>query len=254
MDGDRRPFADHFSERAEAYAAHRPSYPASLFAFLVAQCPRHDLAWDCGTGNGQAAVGLAEHFAAVHATDPSRAQLARARPHPRVTYRRAREAESGLPAASADLVVAAQAFHWFDARAFFDEVRRVLRPGGLVAVWCYGLPRIAPDIDSRLRHFHDVTVGRDWPPGRELVNTLYRDVRLPFAEITAPEFAIYQPLDLVALGRYVSTWSAVQRYRVRTGLDPVPDLVEEIRPAWGHAHATRPVTWPIGLRSGRSVE
>ena len=244
------PFTDHFSKQADAYAAYRPTYPPSLFSFLASLCARHDLAWDCGTGNGQAALGLAKRFAAILATDPSAEQLARARPHPRVTYRRTREAASELPSASADLVAAAQAFHWFDAGAFFGETRRVARAGGVVAIWCYGLPAVSPEIDSRLRHFHDSTVGPDWLSGRALVTTLYRTVAFPFPEIPAPAFTIERVLELADFGRYVATWSAVGRHRARTGRDPVPDLLEQLRPAWGAAMA-RSVTWPIGLRVGR---
>jgi SAM-dependent methyltransferase len=242
--------ADHFSERAGAYAAYRPTYPPSLLAFLASLCARHDLAWDCGTGNGQAALGLAEHFAAVLATDPSAEQLAHAHPHPRVTYRKTRDAASELPSASADLVAAAQAFHWFEAGAFFAEARRVARPAGVVAIWCYGLPSVSLRIDPRLRHFHDTTVGPDWPSGRALVTTLYRTVAFPFPEIPAPAFTIERALVLADFGRYVGTWSAVGRHQARTGRDPVPDLLDQLRPAWGAATA-RSVTWPIGLRVGR---
>lgn len=212
---------------------------------------RHDLAWDCGTGSGQAALDLAAHFAAVHATDASEAQLAGARPHQRVTYRRAPESDSGLAPASTDLVTAAQAFHWFDAGAFFREARRVLRPGGVVAIWCYGLMHIGPDVDPLLRRFHDVTMGPDWPAARALVNAFYRGVEFPFAEIEPPAFAITQDLDLPGLGRYLGTWSAVRRHRNRTGHDPVPALLRRLGPAWGDPARTRTVSWPVGLRVGR---
>jgi SAM-dependent methyltransferase len=212
--------------------------------------PRHDLAWDCGTGNGQAAVDLAAHFAAVHATDASEAQLAHTRPHARVTYRPATESDSGLAPGSVDLVTAAQAFHWFDGGAFFREARRVLRPGGVVAIWCYGLMRVGPDADSLLRRFHDVTLGPDWAPPRALVNSLYRGVEFPFAELEAPAFEIEQDLDLPALGRYLGTWSAVRRYIARTGRDPVPGLLGRLGAVWGGPETIRSTCWPIGLRVG----
>ncbi|HXI20445.1 MAG TPA: class I SAM-dependent methyltransferase, partial [Gemmatimonadales bacterium] len=132
-------FQDHFSERAEAYARSRPTYPASLFAAIAALCQGHQLAWDAGTGNGQAALGLTEHFAAVVASDPSDRQLAHAVPHPRVRYLRAAETVVALATQSVDLVTVAQAAHWLDLDHFFAEVERVLRPGGVLALWCYGL-------------------------------------------------------------------------------------------------------------------
>jgi len=109
-------FIDKFSDAAEDYRRSRPTIRGSLFRALAAVTPGHGLAWDCGTGNGQAALGLARHFAAVHATDPSPQQIAQAQPAERVTYRIERAESVSLPDASADLVLAAQigiiwAFH-----------------------------------------------------------------------------------------------------------------------------------------------
>lgn len=244
-------FRDHFSAQAADYARFRPTYPPALFAWLTSLTARHDLAWDCGTGSGQAALALADSFARVHATDASRAQLAHAGPHPRVQYVAANERTSGLAPGSADLVTAAQAFHWFDAAAFFAECARVLRPGGVVAVWCYALMRIAPDIDDVLTHFHGVVVGPDWPPGRALTDTLYRDVQLPFPEIAPPPFVIEADLDLAALAAYLGTWSAVLRHEQRTGHNPVPDVARRLAGPWGDSAARRRVRWPIGMRAAR---
>ncbi|MEK7716601.1 MAG: SAM-dependent methyltransferase, partial [Pseudomonadota bacterium] len=68
-------FKDHFSQHAGDYARYRPDYPEALFAFLTKSVTQHELAWDCGTGNGQAALGLAGHFDRVIATDPSQTQI-----------------------------------------------------------------------------------------------------------------------------------------------------------------------------------
>jgi SAM-dependent methyltransferase len=220
-----------------------------VFTFLAQQCPAHDLAWDCGTGNGQAALGLAGKFRAVHATDPSEQQLAHAHPHPSITYRQTDETASGLPSGSVDLVTAAQAAHWFDRDAFYREVRRVTKPGGIVAVWCYGLAAVSPGVDAVVRRFHDVNVGVDWPRGRELVVSLYRDLDFPFDELSTPEFAIEQRLDLNGFVQYVSTWSAVERHQKRTGNDPLPELLDVLSPLWEGGE--RMVRWPVGIRVGR---
>ncbi|MGZ3706951.1 MAG: class I SAM-dependent methyltransferase, partial [Bdellovibrionota bacterium] len=130
-------FRDYFSTQATDYARFRPRYPRALFQHLSEACANHDLAWDCGTGNGQAAVALAPFFKRVVATDPSENQLAEAdRSMANVHYSRAQAEESCLEAASADLITVAQAFHWFDQPRFFREVERVSKPGGLLAVWC----------------------------------------------------------------------------------------------------------------------
>src|SRR3954471_23387114 len=105
-------FKDLFSAGAAAYARFRPTYPPALFDWLAATAPARGLAIDVGTGNGQAAVALAERFERVLALDPSEQQLANAAAHPRVQYRHAPAEATGAPAACADLVTAGQAFHW----------------------------------------------------------------------------------------------------------------------------------------------
>lgn len=245
-------FHDHFSDRATSYARFRPSYPPELFAWLAAQAAGHDLAWDAGTGSGQAATGLARHFRKVIATDPSRAQLAEARPDPGVEYRPGVEGESGLPDRSADLATAAQALHWFDLPSYYREVVRVLRPGGLLAVWCYGLHRVTPEVDRAFDRFYADTVGPWWPPERVEVETGYRRLPFPFPEITAPTLAITAELDLHGLLAYVATWSAVRRKISATGSDPVAELEQELPLSWGDPLTVRTVRWPLSIRAGRA--
>src|SRR5882672_9881793 len=159
-------FQDHFSKQAATYAKARPTYPPALFTELARLAPGRTLAWDAGTGNGQAAVALAPHFAQVAATEPSAAQLAQAVPHPRVAYHQAAETAPLLGDASVDLVTVAQAAHWFDRPKFYAEVKRVLRPGGVVALWTYGLCVIDPAIDAVVFRFYHGPVGPYWPPER----------------------------------------------------------------------------------------
>ena len=243
-------FRDHFSGVAEDYATFRPQYPAALFSALAEAARRRDVVWDCATGSGQAAVGLAAHFARVVGTDGSAAQLAAARSHARVRYLCALAEVCPLAAGGVDLVSAAQALHWFDIARFFAEVRRVLAPGGIVAAWCYGLAEISPAIDEPLRRFYTDTVGPYWPPQRQLVETGYRTVAFPFTEIVLPPFVIEQDLTLDAFVGYVRTWSATQRYTAARGRDPIPDLVRALASAWGSA--ARRVRWPLSVRAGRA--
>ena len=169
-------FADHFSGVSAAYAAFRPRYPDALFDLLAAAAPAREAAWDCATGNGQAALGLARHFARVIATDASDAQIAYATPHPRITYRVAAADRSGLGDRSVDLVTVAQAAHWLDRPRFYAEARRVLRPAGVIALWSYWDFTIAPEIDPILRVFHKETVGPFWPLERKLTEDRYRTI------------------------------------------------------------------------------
>ncbi len=242
-------FQDHFSARAELYAKARPTYPAALFAELAALAPDTRSVWDCGTGSGQAAVGLATRFESVIATDPSTAQLARAEQHPRVTYRVASEAASGLPACSVDMVTAAQAAHWFDQARFHAEVRRVLRPGGVLAIWCYGLCEVAPGIDRTVSRFYRETVGPYWPAGRAHVEAGYRSLSFPFEELPFPPHVMEREWSLEEFGAYLGSWSAVERFQRANGTDPVPPLIATLAPEWGDL--PRHVRWPLSGRLGR---
>lgn len=245
------PFKDHFSAQAAEYQRHRPSYPSALFDWLAAASPACGRALDVGTGNGQAAVGLAAHFAEVIATEPSAAQLALAMPHPRVRYLPGTAESSGLTAASVDLVTAAQAAHWFDGPRFGAEVRRVLRPGGLVAVWTYETFSAGPPVDALVAGFYRDVVGPYWPPERRHVEERYATLVLPFPDIPAPRFELASEWDAEAALDYLGTWSSVARYRRLRGGDPRELLAPLLREAWGPG--LRRLRWPIHLRAARAV-
>lgn len=243
-------FHDHFSSGSAEYASFRPRYPETLFDWLATVAPHRRLAWDCATGSGQAAVPLARRFEAVVATDASEEQIAHAERAPGVTYRRAEVGSSGFAAGSVALVTVAQAYHWLDGRRFFDEARAALAPGGVVAVWCYGVPAIDPEIDRELLRFYGERVGRYWPPQRVHVERGYRDLALPLEEFAAPELAMEARWTLAALLGYVATWSAVRKARQAEGRDPMTDL-ESLRKLWGDPSLPRRVHWPLSVRAGR---
>lgn len=245
-------FSDHFSGVASEYAEFRPLYPEPLFDWLADLAPRRDVAWDCATGSGQAAVALASRFERVIATDASARQVAVASPHARVVYRVAPAEASGLPPASVDLVTVAQALHWFDRPAFYAEARRVVRPGGVVAAWTYGHPTIdEPSADFLLQRLYSDTVGPYWPKERALVDAAYRTIDFPFPEVAPPLFEMETSWPLAALVGYVATWSAVTRFRAVKGNDPVAPFAEALAGAWGDPLRPRRITWPLALRVGR---
>ncbi|QDU85405.1 putative methyltransferase YcgJ [Planctomycetes bacterium Pla163] len=243
-------FPDHFSGHAADYAKARPTYPAELFAHLASIVPACGLAWDVGAGSGQSACALAEHMQRVVATDASAEQLAAARPHPRVTYLEARAEGSPLDDASVDLVTVAQALHWFDIDAFHAEVRRVARPGAILAEWSYDLMTVEPAVDAVVRHLYRAVVGSYWPPERIHVEDGYAKLAFPFERVETSEFAMELEWTLEQLLAYLGTWSSVRRFIDARGEDPVAALRPEFDAAWG-LDERRLVCWPLALRVGR---
>jgi SAM-dependent methyltransferase len=245
-------FDDQFAAVASGYVQFRPRYPRRLFEWIAGQAGARNLAWDCATGNGQAALGLADHFKAVIATDASEQQLAHALPHPRVTYRLAPAEASGLPPQAVDVITVAQALHWLPRDLFFAEARRTLRPGGLIVAWGYHLPGIgSPDVDRAIRAFHDEVVGPYWRPERQLVVDRFETLAFPFVEIRPPAFEIRQPMTLARFGDFLRTQSATERRIQVLGQDPVPAFQAMVARAWGGLEAVQEVRWPIFMRAGR---
>jgi len=246
-------FKDHFSGHAPDYARFRPDYPEALYAFLAGQAPGRTRAWDCATGNGQAALGLATRFERVVATDAAAAQVAQAPRHPRVAYAVALAEAAPFAAGTMDLVTAAQSLHWFDLERFYGEASRVLRPHGVVAAWCYGLHRVAPEIDALVDRLYEDVLGPCWPPERRHIEAGYRTLAFPFLEIPAPSFSMERSWRLEEYLGYLGTWSAVRRYRATRGVDPLEATAVELTGRWGAAGEARRVIWPVHLRVGRSV-
>ncbi len=244
-------FKDHFSRVARAYAAVRPKYPDELYAFLASQAPARDVAWDAATGNGQAAIGLARHIEHVIATDASTEQIAHAIADVRVEYRVARAEQSELSRASVDLITVAQAAHWFDLDAFYDEVRRVARPDALLALWSYGYFVMTPEIDAIIDRFSEGKLQSYWPKESRVIRDHYRPLPFPFAEIDAPPFYMQHPFTLEQLEQYFRSWSGVQRYIDSKGEDPVPIVMDELRNIWGDRDASRTASFELYLRVGR---
>jgi ubiquinone/menaquinone biosynthesis C-methylase UbiE len=246
-------FHDHFSQVARRYADFRPHYPAELFDYLATLAPHSSVVWDCAAGNGQATFDLAERFDRVVATDASAEQIASARPHPKIEFRVASAENSGLANGSVGLVTVAQALHWFDPTRFYAEVRRVLKPDGILAVWAYVINEVEGDaINQIVQDFYSNVVGPYWPPERKLVEEGYRTVAFPFAEITPPSFRMEARWTLEQVLGYFSTWSATNRYIKATSRNPLEPLSGALAEHWGEPSSPRRITWPLTLRVGRT--
>ena len=245
-------FNDQFSAHARTYANARPDYPADLFLYLSSLCEQHELAWDCATGNGQAAKSLAKDFARVIATDASAEQIQQAPAVENVEYRRVAAEEQFLPADSVDLVVVAQALHWFDIAAFFENVDCVLKVGGVLAVWTYGLPKINDPIDRLVQKLYADILDDYWPAERRIVEQAYANVDFPYREIAGEEFKMSRRWSLAQLSDFIMSWSAVQRYMEKQGSNPLQSLDPELREAWGtDPQQAVEVQWPMVLKLGR---
>ena len=243
-------FKDHFSGHSSSYAEFRPTYPDALFSFLADCCSSHQLAWDCATGNGQAARALTPFFDRVIASDASEAQIQAAGSHPGIEYRIARAESSGLDKRSVDLITVAQAMHWFNIPAFLDEAHRVLAGGGALASWSYERCLVDTDCDAIINELYADIVGEYWPPERALVEDGYRSIELPMPSISAPEFEMKVRWSIDEMLGYLRTWSASQRYLKEQGSDPVMLIEDRLSVVWGGE--SREVCWPLNLKIGRA--
>ncbi|HEX4299339.1 MAG TPA: class I SAM-dependent methyltransferase [Gammaproteobacteria bacterium] len=245
-------FKDHFSGHAVDYSRYRPgAYPAGMFKALAALAPDRERVWDCATGNGQAALGLAELFERVEATDASDKQIAAAVPHPKIHYAVAPAEASGLPDRSMALVTVAQSLHWFDLPRFYAEVRRVAKPQGLLACSCYMRCTVNPGVDEVTEQLYNGILGDAyWPPERKHVERGYADLAFPFTEIELPRFQMEVQWTLEGYVGYLRSWSATQNYIKRNGKDPLELVGDELLKTWGDPGIARTVLWPMTIRTG----
>ncbi len=243
-------FKDHFTKSSDDYSRFRPNYPDVLFRYLASLSSGHEAALDCATGNGQAAAGAAPYFKRVVATDASKRQVQNAAASDAIAYVVSLSEDVPLKDRSIDLVMAAQAAHWFDLPRFYPEVRRVVRPGGIIALWCYGLLRIDPGIDRLVDRLYADIVGPYWPPERKMIEDGFSSLYFPFPEIETPDFGMESSWDLAHLLGYVGTWSAVNRFREAMGKDPLELVRDDLARAWGKKQSMKRVKWPIYMRVG----
>jgi ubiquinone/menaquinone biosynthesis C-methylase UbiE len=246
-------FKDHFSVNAEKYGKYRPDYPASLFKFLASITPGHDLAWDCATGSGQAARGLATYFHKVIATDASSRQIENAVQNEKISYSVAPAHQTTIQTESIDLVTVAQALHWFEFDRFYKEAKRVLKQNGIIAAWTYNLLTVSPEIDLIIKHFYLNVVGEFWPPERKFVENGYKNIPFPFNKLPSPSFHMSARWTIKQLMGYLSTWSAAKRYRDKKRNDPVEPIEKELIRLWDNHAGVMNVTWSLSVIIGKKA-
>jgi len=244
-------FKDHFSKQSADYAKYRPHYPEKLFEYLASISSARKVAWDCGTGNGQAALGLAPYFDFVMATDPSEKQIRNATPHEKIKYAVASAEQTNILPQTVDLITVAQALHWFDFERFNAEVRRVAQPRSIIAVWMYDLLYTEPKVNAVVNEYYHDIVGPYWPPERKHIESAYRTIPFPFAELKPPAITLEAAWTLEELLGYLNTWSATQRYLAQKGAHPLDKIAEKLTTAWGDPKIKKHIAWPLLLRVGK---
>jgi ubiquinone/menaquinone biosynthesis C-methylase UbiE len=228
-----------FSDKSELYASARPTYPPEMYRYLSSACPATQRAWDCACGNGQAASGLIREFDQVYATDVSDQQIVNARQHPGITYSVSPSEKTSFDDDAFDLVCVAQALHWFDFDAFWPEVKRVLKPGGVFAAWGYTWLRVDREIDAIIEQGILETIKPYWAPQNKLIWDHYRDVHIPFTPMDPPSMKMEFEWNLNQLFNYLHTYSATRRCMDASGDAFFRDAYAKAGFAWGDPSSTK---------------
>jgi SAM-dependent methyltransferase len=189
-----------FSRTVEEYRRYRPSYPDALVDWIVAHLPAGGRVVDVGAGTGIFSRQLAARGLNVIGVEPNREMRAAAEREGGV-YRAGEATAIDLPSESADLVIAAQAFHWFALEPTLDEWRRLARPGG----WCgvvFNLRAATPFGDAYQRLLDHIGEYRAAPKASEALRVLASRL----ASVERFEVAHEQRLDRAGLlGRAFSS-------------------------------------------------
>jgi SAM-dependent methyltransferase len=249
--------SEDFKHQAVEYSKFRPLYPPELFDWLDVittskDTSLHKVAWDCATGNGQAALGLTKYFTKIIATDVNQTQLDKATYHPNIEYQCASAENCNLEEASIDLITVACGIHWLNREIFYKHAHRVLKPSGVIAVWTYDWPWTGyQKIDNILLELKEDILGKYWTVGSsELYFGKYKNLDFPFKEISVPSFTVNVGYTVEHILHFLSTWSAVQRFKRDTNGNPIHIIDSRFREAWEQEKPIVPICIPLHCRAG----
>ena len=243
---------DLFSDKSDLYAAARPQYPSELYEFLASCVNTRERAWDCGAGNGQASVAIAEYFHEVYATDVSDRQIANAIIKDNVFYSVQPAEKTNFPDDYFDLVTVAQALHWFDFNCFWLEVKRVLKKGGIFAAWGYSWLSVSSEIDSVIKEGILDRVEPYWSPRIEHIRNGYRNINIPFEPILVPPIEMNIAWTLPELLAYMHTWSATRQCMQQNGMDFFEALSDNLLSVWEYPEQKKKITMNFHIIAGRN--
>ncbi|MBV9575751.1 MAG: class I SAM-dependent methyltransferase [Gammaproteobacteria bacterium] len=245
-------YINHFGEKSREYLQFRPTYPHELYQYLTKLAVEHHYAWDCGTGNGQAAVELATYFQQVIGTDVNQAQLEVAVKKSNIRYVCCAAEATQIENNTVNLISIAQALHWFNFDGFYREVRRVAKSDCIIAAWCYSLGSINKKIDTIIKKLYNEILGDEyWPPERRYIDNAYHTIPFPFAKIVSPYFTMEKEMQFSDLIGYLHTWSAIKAYQKKNQTNPVDLLEADLKTAWGDITHKHIMHWPLHLLVGK---
>ncbi|MFM6925510.1 MAG: class I SAM-dependent methyltransferase [Ferruginibacter sp.] len=236
---------DNFSDIAGNYATWRPEYPQELFTYLSSLSTEHNKALDCGTGNGQAAKLLAKIYNEVYATDISESQLKHAVALPNIHYSISAAEKTSFPDKYFDMICAAQAVHWFDHEIFYKEVERILKPNGVLALIGYGLIEVNAGINKLIKALYTDILGAYWDKERKFIDDHYQSLPFPYVETQIPPFQIECKWNFTQFIGYLNTWSALNHYKRKKGINPLDGIIFELQKNWGSKNVVHPVQFPV---------
>lgn len=240
-------FKDYFSKQSKEYSQYRPTYPPELYKYLADISKEHNAAWDCATGNGQAAIALSDYFDIVYATDASEEQIKNAFPHPKVKYSVALAENSGLPENSVSLITVATAIHWFNNERFYSETRRVLKSNGKIATWNYFGLKVNNEINKIIDYFQFVLLENYWD---EKLFKGFKDTsafELPFKKVVPPAIKMEDAWNLEKLLNFFYTWSSVHKYIKLNNKNPIELIYDDLQAVWGNEDEKKKISWKFLL-------
>ncbi|CAO3607248.1 unnamed protein product [Cunninghamella blakesleeana] len=259
--------------KGDDYVKFRPVYPEELYSiiydFYQEKSNDYERAADIGTGTGQCASKLAEKFQKVYGVDRLPDMIKHAIQKDNIEYILSDAETLPFEDHSLDVITSATAFHWFNHDLFFKEVKRVLKPNGVLAVWTYFFPMIK-DNEEIDKIFKKNYVQLLMPYTESHIHhaiTLYRDVEFPFKNVdryicpdsedikhqSKKKFSnplLDKKMSLSQFGSYLKTASAYSNYIKENSNDPADDVVDEVAKHLGIADKDTYIIhleWPLGL-------